>query len=104
MGGYGTWAYLAAAGCRSRAAVPICGGGDPEDAARFQGHAGSGFSTGRSTTRCRSSAAKWYYGRGFKKLGSNVKFTIYPDSDHFSWIPAYKTPELYDWLLEQKRK
>ena len=38
------------------------------------------------------------------KLGSKVKFTIYPEAKHNSWGKAYRSPELYDWLLERRRK
>jgi predicted peptidase len=32
----------------------------------------------------------------------NVKFTVYPDTDHDSWTRTYENPELYEWLLQQK--
>jgi predicted peptidase len=32
-----------------------------------------------------------------------VKFTIYPDAGHDSWSEACNTPELYEWLLQQRR-
>ena len=38
-----------------------------------------------------------------KKKGGNPKFTIYPDTGHYAWTEAYNTPELYEWLLQQKR-
>ena len=38
-----------------------------------------------------------------KKNGGDPKFTIYPDAGHDSWTKAYNTPELYEWLLQQKR-
>ena len=39
-----------------------------------------------------------------KGMGYDVKFTRYPGVGHNSWIQAYKTEELYDWFMEQKRK
>ena len=38
-----------------------------------------------------------------KKNGGDPKFTIYPEAGHDSWTEAYNTPELYEWLLQQKR-
>jgi predicted peptidase len=38
-----------------------------------------------------------------RKAKSNVKFTIYPEADHDSWTETYDNPELYTWLLQQKR-
>lgn len=37
--------------------------------------------------------------------GGSVKprLTIYPATDHFSWVPAYDDPALWRWLLEQRR-
>ena len=38
-----------------------------------------------------------------KKNGGNPKFTVYPEAGHDAWTKAYNTPELYEWLLQQKR-
>jgi predicted peptidase len=32
-----------------------------------------------------------------------VKLTVYPEARHDSWTEAYNDPELYQWLLQQKR-
>lgn len=31
------------------------------------------------------------------------KLTVYPATDHFSWVPAYDDPALWRWLSEQRR-
>jgi len=33
----------------------------------------------------------------------NLKFTLYPNADHDSWTETYNNPEVWDWLLKQKR-
>ncbi len=38
-----------------------------------------------------------------KKFGAEVKFTPLPDRDHFI-LDTYDNPEIYDWLLQHKRK
>jgi predicted peptidase len=38
-----------------------------------------------------------------KKAKGNVKFTVYSEAGHDSWTEAYNDPELYKWLLQQKR-
>jgi predicted peptidase len=38
-----------------------------------------------------------------KQAGGIVKFTVYPEAGHDSWNESYANPELYDWLLQQKR-
>ena len=35
--------------------------------------------------------------------GGEPKLTIYPEADHDSWTQAYNTPELFPWLLAQRR-
>jgi predicted peptidase len=31
------------------------------------------------------------------------RLTVYPDTDHFSWVPAYDDAALWRWLAEQRR-
>lgn len=38
-----------------------------------------------------------------KAAGGDPRLTIYPDADHDSWTAAFRTPELYTWLLDQTR-
>ena len=35
-------------------------------------------------------------------VGANVKFTIYPDRDHFI-LDTYENKDLYNWFLQHKR-
>lgn len=39
-----------------------------------------------------------------KEMGHDVKFTRYPGVGHDSWVKAYNTNELYEWLERQERK
>ena len=43
----------------------------------------------------------------YKKLKScehaNVQLTIFDDANHDSWSRVYDNPEIYDWMLAQKR-
>jgi predicted peptidase len=39
-----------------------------------------------------------------KEAGGQVKWTVYPGVGHNSWEKAYADPELYTWMLAQKRK
>ena len=36
--------------------------------------------------------------------GGNVRLTIAPQTGHLVWTSFYDNPELYGWLLQQKRK
>ena len=43
--------------------------------------------------------------KALKDLGSNIRFTLYPDTDHEgSWIRAYADPGLYEWIAGQRLK
>ena len=102
MGGFGTWMLAAHAPDRFAAIVPICGGGEPLSARRltqmptwvFHGAKDPVVPLKRSEEMVES----------LKKLNGNVKFTIYPEAGHDSWTEAYDNPELYEWLLQQRRK
>ena len=82
--------------------MPICGGGDPESAAKikdipcwvFQGGKDTAVSVKRSEDMVEA----------LKKAGGDPKFTLYPDAGHDSWTESYNNPELYKWLREQQRK
>ena len=42
--------------------------------------------------------------KALQKAGAkNVKYTEYPGVGHDSWTKTYDNPELYKWLLSQKR-
>jgi predicted peptidase len=101
MGGFGTWSLAAFSPDRFAALVPICGGGDPDTASKlahvpiwvFHGAKDSVVPVKRSEEMVTA----------LKKADGNVKFTVYPEAGHDSWTEAYNSPELYDWLLQQKR-
>jgi len=102
MGGYGTWSLAAAHPEKFAALVPICGGGNPGDASKlarlpiwvFHGAKDNAVPVRRSEEMVEA----------IKSAGGSPKLTIYPDAGHDSWTETYNNPELYQWLLEQKRK
>ena len=101
MGGFGTWALAAYTPNRFAAIAPICGGGEPYRAKlyphlpvwAFHGDKDSVIPAQRSRDMVDA----------LKKHGGNAKLTTYPEADHDSWTETYNNPELYKWLLEQKR-
>lgn len=102
MGGYGTWSLGAAHPEKFAALVPICGGGNPANAAKlaqlpiwvFHGAKDPTVPIARSKEMVEA----------LKAAGGNPKFTVYPEAGHDSWTETYNNPELYKWLLEQKRR
>ena len=101
MGGYGTWAWAAKRPNVFAAAVPICGGGNPADASKydklpiwvFHGDKDTAVKIEKSQVMVDA----------IKKSGGNVKFTIYPGVGHDSWTKTYDNPELYKWLLSHTK-
>jgi predicted peptidase len=38
-----------------------------------------------------------------QRAGGSPKLTVFPGVGHASWEPAYRTPELPEWMLQQAR-
>jgi predicted peptidase len=101
MGGFGTWDWAMRQPKRFAAIVPICGGGNPFLAGRlkntptwvFHGAKDAGVPVKLSQDMVDA----------IKKAGGEPKLTVYPELEHDSWTVTYENPELYKWLLEQKR-
>lgn len=102
MGGYGTWATIAAHADRFAAAAPICGGGDPSLAGAigdlpvwaFHGEQDYVVPIDRSREMVEAILA----------AGGDARLTAYPDAGHDSYTRTYANPELYQWFLEHSRE
>ena len=101
MGGFGTWSLAAYQPDRFAAIVPICGGGDPYWAKRFAHIPAWVFHGAKDPAVPLERSQKMV--EALKKNGGDPKFTIYPDAGHDSWTETYANPQLYEWLLQQKR-
>jgi predicted esterase len=101
MGGFCTWDLALAYPERFAAAVPICGRGDPADAARllklplwaFHGEADETVPVANTVDMVTA----------IRKAGGHPHMTLYPGVGHNSWDKAYATDALYAWLFAQKR-
>ena len=102
MGGYGTWATIAEYPERFAAAIPICGGGDPEwgeaigtlPVWAFHGDDDAVVPVERSIEMVDLIEA----------AGGNARLTRYPGVGHDSYTRTYANPEIYRWLLEQVKE
>lgn len=101
MGGYGTWSLAQKHPELFAAIVPICGGGDPKDIWKLR-HMPVWCFHGKLDGVVPISASETMV-NALKPLNKDVKFTVYPETYHDSWIQAYNDPKLYEWLLEQKK-
>ncbi len=103
MGGYGTWATASAYPEKFAALVPICGGGDPANAAKLKDLPIWVFHGGKDTAVPVRRSEEMV--KALKEAGAkNVEFTLYPDAGHDSWSETYANPKLYEWLLKQTRE
>ena len=105
MGGECTWMSIIERPDRFAAAVPICAGDRfiGMDAAErgkafarfplwiFHGDADDVISVDVSREVVKA----------LRDAGGNPKYTEYPGVDHGSWEPAYRDPELIEWLFAQ---
>ena len=101
MGGFGTWSLLAECPEKIAAAAPICGGGDPNAAAKmattpiwaFHGDKDNLVPLGMSKAMIEAN----------QKAGNpEAKLTVYEGVGHDSWTNAYADEELYKWLLSKR--
>lgn len=102
MGGFGTWSLLEEVPQKIAAAVPICGGGEPEQASKFKDvpvwafHGEADPVVPVKSTREMIAA--------LKQAGGNPKVTYYPKVQHDSWTQTYADPAVLKWLFAQRRK
>ena len=101
MGGYGAWHLAALYPQRFAAVVPICGGGTAAEARSLKDIPVWVFHGAKDSRVPLSESEKMV--TALKGVGGNVRFTVYPEADHDSWTLTYDNPELYEWLLQQRR-
>ncbi len=102
MGGYGAWFTAESAPERFAAVAPLCGGGEPDDAARLSGlpiwafHGDADKSVPIQNTQAMVDAIR-------AAGGKSVAFTVYPGVGHDCWTASYALPQLYEWFLANRR-
>lgn len=102
MGGRATWAMALEHPERFAAIAPVCGRSDPEKAYLLKELPVWVFHGAKDSVVPLERAEEMV--QALKACGGDVRFTVYPDADHDAWTPAYGSPELYDWLLQNSRK
>jgi predicted peptidase len=101
MGGFATWALAARTPNRFAAILPICGGGNPKRAKRIA-HIPAWVFHGAKDPLVPLARSQEMVD-AIKKSDGNVKFTVYPEAGHDAWTETYANPEIYEWLLQQKK-
>ncbi|HWQ88954.1 MAG TPA: prolyl oligopeptidase family serine peptidase [Desulfitobacteriaceae bacterium] len=97
MGGYGTWLLAAQHPKKFAAVAPVCGGGDPQWAPVLKDIPIWAFHGAKDDIVPLEQSQIMV--RAVKEQGGNIRFTVYPDVGHDSWVKAYNDPDLYQWFL-----
>ncbi len=102
MGGMGTFDMV----CRFpeifAAAIPICGGVNPERLARAKNVKFRIYHGDADNTVPVENSRKAYM--TLKNCGADVEYFEFPGCNHDSWNPAFNTPDFLSWLFKQKKK
>lgn len=101
MGAFGAWKLAAAAPDRFAALVPICGGADEAWVPCLAGLPTWVFHGALDPVVPVQTSQRMV--QALEAAHAPVKLTIYDDLAHACWERAYREPELYDWLLAQRR-
>lgn len=101
MGGFGTWSLIETYPNMFAAAIPLCGAGDPTQAAKLTKIPIWAFHGAKdevvTVEGSRSMVA------AIRKAGGNPRYTEYPDTNHDVWTKAFNEPDLLPWVFAQKR-
>ncbi|MCA8960961.1 MAG: prolyl oligopeptidase family serine peptidase [Planctomycetes bacterium] len=101
LGGFGAWNLACVHPERFAAVAPVCGWGYPAEVRRMQDipvwafHGGEDWIVPIEEGRAMVDA--------LRDAGGSARFTVYDDVGHGAWHRAYRDPELYEWLLAQRR-
>jgi predicted peptidase len=124
-GGYGTFELALLQPQRFAALAPVCGGITPPgtrpdlddlevssvashadpfaDAAQSLRHIPTWMFHGAKDDVVPPTQSRRMYA-AMKAAGADVRYTEFPDASHNAWDAAYGSPELWAWLLAQRRK
>ncbi len=101
LGGYGSWHFITMRPDMFAAAIPVCGGGDPQlapnivDVSVWAFHGVHDRNVPVNGSRDMIDA--------IKKAGGNPKYTEFSDKAHDIWYEVSQKNDLWDWLFEQKK-
>ena len=103
MGGQGSWALATQWPEKFAAVAPICGKGNPNEAAKLKDVPIWAWHGGADETV--PPKHSWDMITAIKKAkGRRAKLTLLEEIGHNSWSAAYATPELYSWFDKHQKK
>ena len=101
MGGMGTFELVRRKPKLFAAAFPICGGGNISTAKKLKKTHWWIFHGSKDDVVPPELSKEM--ADGLKKVGADVKLTLYPDANHNSWDPAFAEKDLLPWLFSHKK-
>ncbi|WP_198405812.1 carboxylesterase family protein [Chitinophaga caeni] len=102
MGGYGVWSWAQVSPQLFSAIVPICGGGDVAANCPLAAMPAWVFHNADDPQVSVDESRKLV--KAMRDCGNdNVKYTENATGGHNAWTAAYNNPELYSWLLSNKK-
>ncbi len=103
MGGMGTFELLNRKPDTFAAAIPICGGGDPNSVSVYAKNTPLWVFHGAQDNVVNPLQSMEMV-TALLKTGVFPKFTLYDFANHNSWDPAFAEPELLPWLFAHKKQ
>lgn len=103
MGGMGTFELLSRRPNTFAAAVPICGGGDPNSVSTYAENTPLWVFHGAQDNVVNPLQSMEMVS-ALLKAGVFPKFTMYDFANHNSWDPAFAERDLLPWLFSHRRK
>ena len=102
MGGMGTFELVNRMPHTFAAAIPICGGANPEIATQVKNTSWWIFHGAKDNAVPPEQSEIMY--KALKKNNVPVKFTLYPEAGHNSWDNTFNEPGLLKWIFSKKLK
>ena len=101
MGGWGAWDAISRRPNYFAAAVPICGGGDPDQAVNLK-NVNIWAWHGKEDTVIDISKSQLMVS-AVKKQKGDIRFTELKTRGHDSWLDVWNSKELWKWLYNQRK-
>lgn len=103
MGGYGTWYASAASKDIFAAAAPICGGGDPSWAKRYEGMPIWAFHGSEDQAVPVGRSQEMIEALAKVEHKPEAIYTEYEGGGHNVWTETYRRDDFFRWLFSQTR-
>jgi predicted peptidase len=103
MGGYGTFDMVCRFPDFFAAAIPICGGINPERLMVAAGKVKFRIYHGDNDDVVPVENSRKAY-LALKNFGADVEYIEFPGCNHNSWTPAFCLPDFFSWLFAQKKE